>query len=77
MIKASATGPDGRHLLIIGLSFGNLDRFRDQPRDTFIKIDGNELGLPVNVLIFSCETEERGAELMQEFINEKTKLGLP
>ncbi|HEX8827635.1 MAG TPA: hypothetical protein VF778_05940 [Xanthobacteraceae bacterium] len=74
MIKASAKGQDGRDLLVLGLTFGNLQRFREQPRDTFIKIDGKELGLAVDVVIFSCETEAKGAELMEEWIGPKTKV---
>jgi hypothetical protein len=44
MIKATGT-LNGRKTLMIGLSFGNLDRFRAEPDDTFIKIDGKEMGL--------------------------------
>lgn len=62
MIKATAKGADGRDLLVIGLSFGNLDRFREQPGDTFIRIDGKEIGLPVDVVIFSGETEAKLSE---------------
>lgn len=57
MLKATATGPDGRPLLVIGLSFRNLEVFRQRPGDTFIKIAGAELGLPIDVVIFSGETE--------------------
>ena len=57
MLKAIADGPDGRKLLIIGLSFDNLDKFRAKPGDTFIKIDGREINLPIDVLIFSGATE--------------------
>lgn len=64
MIKALTTGPDGKTLLVIGLSFGNLDRFRAQPGDTFIKIEGAELGLPMDVLIFSGETETKMTEYL-------------
>lgn len=74
MIKASVKGQDGRDLLVLGLSFGNLQRFREQPRDTFIKIDGKELGLEVDVLIFSCETEAKGAEVIEEWISPATKV---
>jgi hypothetical protein len=63
MIKAT-TIRDGRRLLVIGLSFGNLDRFRREPRDTYIKINGEEMGLPIDVLLFSGETEEAMAKLM-------------
>jgi hypothetical protein len=74
MIKATSTGPDGRTLLLIGLSFGNLDRFRAQPGDTFIKIDGSELGLPVDVVIFSGETEAHLTDLLP--VGPETKVNI-
>lgn len=72
MIKASATGPDGRSLLMIG--FGNLDRFRAEPGDTFIRIDGREMELPIDVLIFSGETEAHLHTLMAKAIGPLTKI---
>ena len=38
VIKAMATGPDGKKLLVLGLSFGNLDKFREAPGDTYIRM---------------------------------------
>ena len=64
MIKAIATDGTGKKILMIGLSFGNLDKFRAEPGDTFIRIRGQEVGLPVDVMIFSGETEAKLAELM-------------
>lgn len=63
MIKAKGR-IKGRETLVIGLSFGNLDRFRAQPLDTFITIDGREVGLPIDVVIFSGETEAHMADMM-------------
>jgi hypothetical protein len=57
MIKAVVT-VDGRKLLLLGLSFGNLDKFKREPGDTFIRIDGQALGLPIDVMIYSGETEQ-------------------
>jgi hypothetical protein len=62
MIKAMTTGPDGKGLFIIGLSFGNLDKFRAEPGDTYIRISGEEVGLPVDIMIISGETEAHIAE---------------
>jgi len=73
MITASAKSPDGRDLLIIGLSFGNLDKFRAAPGDTHIAIDGRKLGLPIDVMIFSGETEAHCAETLAEFIGPDTR----
>jgi hypothetical protein len=74
MIKAYGTMPDGRKVLMIGLSFGNLDRFRSQPGDTYITIDGKEMGLPMDIMIFSGETEAHMAELMKGTIGPHTKV---
>lgn len=52
-----ATGPDGNKLLVLGLSFGNLDKFREAPGDTYIRISGDEVGLPVDIMIISGRTE--------------------
>jgi hypothetical protein len=72
MIKASAKGPDGRTILVIGLSFGNLDKFRAEPGDTFIKIDGRELGMSADVMIFSGKTEADCAGMIADLIEPQT-----
>jgi hypothetical protein len=73
MIKATGTFK-GRKTLFVGLSFGNLDRFRAQPMDTFITIDGCETGLPFDVLIFSGETEAHMADAMVDSFGPETKV---
>jgi hypothetical protein len=65
MIKATGR-IKGRETLIIGLSFGNLDRFRAKPLDTFVPIDGREMGLPFDVMIFSGETEADMVDLISQ-----------
>jgi hypothetical protein len=73
MIKA--TGElNGRKTLFIGLSFDNLDRFRAEPQDTYIIVDGRETELPFDVLIFSGETEAHMADLMAQGIGPETKI---
>jgi hypothetical protein len=74
MIKGVATDADGRQLLMIGLSFGNLDKFRALPGDTFIRIDGKEMDLPFDVLIFSGETEADMHQLVAGSIGPDTKI---
>jgi hypothetical protein len=71
MIKATAT-LNGRTMLMLGLSFGNLDRFRREPGDTFIKIDGTTMNLPIDVLLFSGKTEAHLTELMEKSIGPDT-----
>jgi hypothetical protein len=74
MIKGVATDADGRQLLMIGLSFGNLDKFRALPGDTFIRIDGKEMNLPFDVLIFSGKTEAHLQEIVAGSIGPDTKI---
>ena len=69
MIKAATVAKNGRTTLMIGLSFGNLDKFRTQPLDTFIPIDGTSLGLPIDILLFSGETEGD----LERFLNMKIR----
>jgi hypothetical protein len=73
MLKAIAT-INGRELLILGLSFGNLNKFLAEPGDTFIRIDGKEMGISMDVMIFSGKTEADLAELMKESIGPNTKI---
>ena len=73
MIKATATIGD-RTLLMVGLSFRNLDKFRAEPGDTFIRIDGKEMGMPIDVLIFSGETEAHMQTMMARTIGPDTKV---
>jgi len=73
MIKAIAM-VDGHKTLILGLSFANLDRFRAQPLDTFIRIDGEEMGLPFDVMIVSGRTEAEMADVMSGGFGPDTKV---
>lgn len=74
MIKAIAHDGTGKKILVIGLSFGNLDRFRAEPGDTFIRIRGDDVGLPVDVMIFSGETEAHCTEVLAGGIGPDTKV---
>ena len=74
MMTGVATAVDGRQFLMIGLSFGNLDKFRAEPGDTFINIDGKKMGLPFDVVIFSGETEAHLQQLVAGNIGPDTKV---
>jgi hypothetical protein len=75
MIKGIATVErTGAKVLMIGLSFGNLDKLRAEPGDTFIRIDGKEMGLEFDVLIFSGETEAHMHGLVAGSIGPDTKI---
>lgn len=59
MLKGLATyQSNGRRVFMLGLSRENLQRLVDQMGDTHILVRGAEVGLEVDVLIFSGETEE-------------------
>jgi hypothetical protein len=73
LLKAIAHA-NGRKILVIGLSFGNLDKFRAEPGDTYIAIDGREMGLDLDVMIISGETEADIAETMKGGIGPDTKV---
>ena len=73
MIKATGKW-DGQDTLFIGLSFGNLEKFRAGPLDSFITIKGAEMGLPFDVLLFSGETEAEMAHMMASNMSGSTKL---
>lgn len=79
MMKAMATAKDGTQLLVLGLSFANLDKFRAEPGDTYIKIKGKDVGLPVDVMIISGRTEADLASMVsigpdtKVFIDDKLK----
>ena len=64
MLKATMRDDKGHIRLFIGLSFGNLDRLHAEPMDTYINIDGDEVGIPIDITIFSGTTEQE----MQEFM---------
>lgn len=74
MLKALAKGTDGRTVLAIGLSFANLDKFRQQPGDTFIRIEGAAHDMPFDVMIFSGESEAHLAQLIESLIGPETNV---
>lgn len=73
MIKAIAT-MNGRKTLMLGLSFRNLDKFRAEPGGTFIRIDGQAMELPFDVMLFSGETEAHMHALIAKGVGPDTKV---
>lgn len=73
MIKAVIRDKDGSKTLYVGLSFGNLDKFRADPLDSYIRIEGSELDLPIDLMIFSGKTEAEMLEFMQGGLGPETK----
>lgn len=74
MIKATGVGPNGRPLLVIGLSWGNLDRLRAGPLDDYIPINGQEMDIPFDVMIISGKTEADMADLMKDALTPDAKV---
>jgi hypothetical protein len=64
MIKATGKGPTGKATLFVGLSFGNLDKLRASPLNSFITISGDEMGVPFDVMIFSGRDESEMFDLV-------------
>jgi hypothetical protein len=76
MLKVTLPGKDGRTKLYLGLSFANLDRLRAQPLDTYVEIDGRELNLSVDVVLFSGRNEAEMSELVIGGIGPNTKVSV-
>jgi hypothetical protein len=73
MLKAKGT-LNGKETVFIGLSFGNLEKFRQGPLDSFIKIDGAEWGLPCDLLIFSGRNEAEMADMVAQGLTPDAKV---
>ena len=70
MIKFTATTPNGRMLLGLGLSHVNLARLKNGMP---IRFKGEPVGLPLyDILIFSGETEESMAKELDPAITAQT-----
>lgn len=52
MLKIVA-GPPDKPVLMLGLTFANLNEFKTKPNDTYIRIKGEEMVLPVDVILSS------------------------
>ena len=71
MIKMTGQSKDGRTLVTLGLSEGNLKRLREGKP---IHIFGAEMDLPVDICIFWGETEEKLVEMVKPFISPETRV---
>ena len=75
MLKFTLTDESGKtERLYIGLSFANLEKLLAEPRSTMIKIDGKPLGIDVEIVIFSGETEAKMAEMIEDAIGDDTRV---
>lgn len=64
----------GRPTYIIGLSWGNLDRFRDGPGDSYIRVPLEESGLSDDILVFSDRTEADLARFLEGGVDQTTEV---
>lgn len=74
MITALANTPDGKRVIVLGVSRGNIDRLlAGQPIDITAE---SHPGFPpdLNIAIFFGETERDLTQSLQELITEETKV---
>lgn len=75
MIKFTLKHPDtGRTSLYLGLSFANLDKFRAAPLDSFIMVKGEDLGIDIDIMLFSGESEGEMGRFIADRIGPDTKV---
>lgn len=73
MVIASAGLPDGKTLLILGLSQVNRDRLdAGQPIDISREVHGLSIPANLKILIFAGETEAAMEETLHELIGPET-----
>jgi len=72
MIKATMSTPDGRQILLIGLSHANLDRLKADGLNGYIRI--KDIGLPFDVIITCGKTEQDIVNEFKQFIGPETKV---
>ena len=72
-----ATGiekPTGLRVFLIGLGLVEFDLLRQNPGKSYITLDKATYGIPVDIIIFSGESEEKMIEQFAEFIRPDTKV---
>jgi len=73
MIKAKGNIA-GKEVLIIGLSYANVDRLRADGLDGYILVRGEEVGLPHDIMITCGTTEAEIATKFSKYIGPHTKV---
>jgi hypothetical protein len=71
MFKATAATPDGKILVILGLSHKNLDLLKE---GSPILVKGSDIGITEDILVFSEDTEETIMKKMKRYIGPNTKV---
>jgi hypothetical protein len=70
MIKARGEDDKGNEFVLLGLSWGNLDRLRE---GSPIRFDGRPYGIPMDVIIMADETEQK---LAKSLVQTDTKVNM-
>jgi len=65
-----------REVLLLGLTFGNLDRLRAGPGDDHIVIEGDDIGIEFDIWIVAGETEAALEKLIAPGIGPDTKVNI-
>ena len=73
MLKARAT-LNGKDTLLVGLSHKNLAYLKAGVGEPYIRISGEEMELPLDIIIFSGQDEEAMARMVAPGITEATKI---
>ncbi len=74
MRAAGIEKPTGKRVFLIGLGLTELDMLRQNPGNSFITLDKTTYGIPIEIIIFSGESEEKMTEQFAEFIGPNTKV---
>lgn len=74
MMKIKTKWKGGRPLVILGLSHRNLDKLRADGLRGYILIDGEALGIPLDVVITAAATEQEMMRVFADGIGPETEL---
>lgn len=74
MIRAKCDQPSGVPLLVVGLTFKDLDMMRKAPGDDHITLRGATMGLPMDIIIFAGRDDRALFKFVEAGIGPDTKL---
>lgn len=74
MMKIKTHSKDGRPVVLLGFSHGNLDRLRADGLSGYIEIKAESLDIPFDILITAAETEQALLRAFEGGIGPNTKL---
>lgn len=74
MLKAVGALPDNKKLLVLGLSFKDIEILMAHPLDDHIRVRGAQVGLDLDVLIFVGRDEAAMTQAISRMIGPDTKV---